>query len=92
MDCHPSTNVARAYYDDKPETLKAEDVEPTAFRTWEIMGPVSTPIKLARNSCENGSTEPSMPFATPNPPRNPGMSARLTVANTRGRIRARWGW
>lgn len=46
--------------------------------TWEIIGPVSTPMKAERNSCLRGSTEPFAPITTPFISANPGMVARLT--------------
>lgn len=45
--------------------------------TCEIIGPVSTPTKLALNSCEEGSTDPSSPTATPVAPEKPGIPAKF---------------
>ena len=42
------------------------------------MGPVSTPTKLARKSCERGSIEPSSFIATPNTSEKPSIPARFS--------------
>lgn len=47
--------------------------------TCEIIGPVSTPTKLALNSCEEGSTDPSGPTATPVALAKPGIAAKFAA-------------
>ena len=50
------------------------------LRTWDMNGPVSTPMAELRNSCCRGSTVPFSPIATPFMLAKPGMAAKLAVA------------
>lgn len=54
--------------------------------TWEIMGPVSTPTALDRNSWDCGSALPSGPTATPFMFAKPGIVAKFSARSAEVRI------
>lgn len=79
IQCKADILVLNELHEILCDSLTLDGKEFLLYSTWEIIGPVSTPTAVDRNSWDCGSALPFRPIATPVIFAKPGMVDKLSV-------------